>query len=152
MVAKKESFNYWEELTLEQMTKEQWEMLCDGCGLCCLHKFEDEATDEVFFTDVVCRYLDEETCRCQHYESRKQYVPDCLNIQPDWGEKFNWLPSTCAYRLLYQKKSLYDWHHLVSGDPDYVHMAGISVRGRAYSDADVSDDEVFLHIIDWVKS
>jgi len=70
MAAEKESFNYWEELTLEQMTKEQWEMLCDGCGLCCLHKFEDEATDEVFFTDVVCRYLDEETCRCQHYQSQ----------------------------------------------------------------------------------
>jgi len=152
MTINKQRLNFWEELSLEEMSKKQWEMLCDGCGLCCLHKFEDEYTSKIFFTDVVCQYIEEETCKCKHYESRNEYVPDCLNIKPDWGAKFNWLPSSCAYRLLYEKKSLHDWHPLVSGQRDSVHMAGISVRGRAFSDADISDEDIFSHIIEWVES
>lgn len=145
-----EKSNFWEVLSLDQMSDEQWEMLCDGCGRCCLHKFEDEDSGEVFFTDVACRYLDEETCKCPHYGLRQTYVPDCLSINSDWGDKFNWLPSTCAYRLLYQKKRLHEWHPLISGNTNSVHLAGISVRGRTYSDAEISDEQSYLHVIEWV--
>ena len=104
---------FWQTKTLEQMTSQEWESLCDGCGRCCLHKLEDEDTDEIYFTDVACHYLDEETCACPHYEDRQTYVPDCLTIKPNWGKKFNWLPSTCAYRLLYEGKDLFSWHPLL---------------------------------------
>ena len=97
------------------MSEREWESLCDGCGRCCLHKFEDDSSGDVYFTDVACHYLDEETCSCPHYEDRQKYVPDCLSINSNWEEKFNWLPSTCAYRLLYEGKSLHDWHPLISG-------------------------------------
>ncbi len=151
MQREKQNYNFWEELSLEQMSRDQWEMLCDGCGRCCLHKFEDEDSGEIFFTDVACRYLDEETCSCSHYNSRQTYVPNCLSIDSDWGDKFNWLPSTCAYRLLYEKKSLHDWHPLVSGNKESVHLAGISVRGRTFSDADINNEQTYLHVIEWVN-
>jgi len=141
---------FWQTKTLEEMTHVEWESLCDGCGRCCLHKIEDEDTDEIFFTDIACHLLDEESCSCPHYENRQSFVPDCLTIEPGWGKKFNWLPSTCAYRLLYENKSLFDWHPLVSGDRDSVHLAGISVRGRTYRDNEVSEDRLFEHVITWV--
>lgn len=142
---------FWQVLSLSEMTQTQWESLCDSCGRCCLHKIEDEETLDVYFTDVVCRYLDEETCQCPHYSMRQSFVPDCLTIDPDWGEKFNWLPSTCAYRLLHEGKPLFDWHPLISGDINSVHLAGVSVRGRTFRDDEIAPEEVFTHIIDWVK-
>ena len=105
-MSQKADTQFWQVLSLEQMTRRQWESLCDGCGRCCLHKLEDEDTDEIYFTDVACRYLDDETCQCPHYETRQSLVPDCLTIYPDWGKKFNWLPDTCAYRLLSEGKKL----------------------------------------------
>lgn len=141
---------FWQTKALDEMTLNEWESLCDGCGRCCLHKLEDEDTNEIHFTDVACHYLDEETCACPHYEDRQTYVPDCLTIKPDWGKKFNWLPSTCAYRLLYEGKDLFSWHPLVSGDKNSVHLAGISVRGRTYRDNEVSEDQLFEHVITWV--
>lgn len=143
--------NFWQTLTLSEMNQSQWESLCDGCGRCCLHKIEDEHTNEIFFTDVVCHYLDEETCRCPHYDNRQDYVPTCLSIEPDWGEKFKWLPKTCAYRLLSEGKDLPDWHPLISGDKDSIHWAGISVRGRTYTDNEIAEKDFFDHVIDWVK-
>ena len=144
------SDNFWETVPLNQMTKEQWESLCDNCGRCCLHKIEDSESNRVFFTNVVCRYLVEETCQCSNYTERKKLVPNCLSIEADWGEKFKWLPKTCAYRLLSERKKLYDWHPLVSGDKNTVHYAGISVRGRCYSDADVKENTFMNYVIDWV--
>jgi len=94
--------------------------------------------------------LDEEECTCPHYEDRQSYVPDCLSIKPNWGEKFNWLPSTCAYRLIYEGKDLPLWHPLISGDKNSVHLAGISVRGRTYRDNVVANDQLFEHVITWV--
>ena len=132
------------------MTTEEWESLCDGCGRCCLYKLKNKDSGDIYFTDVACHYLDEEDCTCQHYEDRQSYVPDCLSIEPNWGEKFNWLPSTCAYRLLYEGKDLPGWHHLISGDRNSVHLAGISVRGRTYSGNKVSKDQLFDHVITWV--
>lgn len=141
---------FWQTKTLDEMTPNEWESLCDGCGRCCLHKLEDEDNNEIHFTDVACHYLDEETCSCPHYEDRQTHVPDCLTIKPDWGKKFNWLPSTCAYRLLYEGKDLLSWHPLLSGDKNSVHLAGISVRGRTYRDNEVSEDRLFEHVITWV--
>ena len=89
---------FWERKSLEELSEREWESLCDGCGRCCLHKFEDDTSGDIYFTDVACQYLDEETCSCPHYHDRQKYVPDCLSITPNWEEKFNWLPSTCAYR------------------------------------------------------
>ncbi len=111
---------FWEIIGLADMSQQQWESLCDGCGCCCLHKLEDEDHKELYFTDVACRYLDDETCQCLHYQTRQSWVADCLSIKPDWGDKFNWLPDTCAYRLLYEVKPLYDWHPFISGSVNSV--------------------------------
>lgn len=146
----KTDLKFWETLSLAQMSRAQWESLCDSCGRCCLHKLEDEDTGDIYFTDVVCRYLNEQTCQCPHYSNRQEFVPDCLTIDPDWGDKFNWLPSTCAYRLLHEGKPLFDWHPLISKDPQSVHLAGISVRGRTFSDDKIKEKEIELHMIDWV--
>lgn len=142
---------FWQELSLSEMTRAQWESLCDGCGRCCLHKIEYEDTNEIYFTDVACRYLDEETCQCPHYGVRQSKVPDCLTIYPNWGKKFLWLPTTCAYRLLSENKPLFDWHPLISGDVNSVHLAGISVRGRTYRDDEIPQEEVYKHVINWVE-
>jgi uncharacterized cysteine cluster protein YcgN (CxxCxxCC family) len=143
--------NFWENTALEDMTRTQWESLCDNCGRCCLYKLEDEDTGDIYFTDVVCHYIDEQSCQCPHYEKRQQLVPSCLTISPDWGHKFNWLPSTCAYRLLHEKKPLFEWHPLVSGDIETVHLSGVSIRGRTFLDSEVDEYAIDLHIIDWVK-
>ncbi len=145
------SDNFWQTLSLSEMTYSQWESLCDGCGRCCLHKIEDEDSNEIYFTDIACRYLDEETCQCPHYQMRQRLVPDCLSIDPDWGKKFNWLPKTCAYRLLHEDKPLFDWHPLISGDTNSVHLAGISVRGRIFRDNEIPQEKIHQHVVDWVK-
>lgn len=142
---------FWTTHTLAQMSPKQWESLCDGCGRCCLHKLQDEDSGEIYFTDVACQYLDEETCQCSHYQTRQSLVPDCLSIQPDWGEKFTWLPDTCAYRLLSENKPLPDWHPLISGNANSVHLAGISVRGRTFGDDEVPEVDLFKHVINWVN-
>ena len=122
---------FWKTTSLDQMTDEQWELLCDGCGRCCLHKLRDEDTGEISFTDVSCRLLDTATCRCSKYETRQTWVPDCVALTPQTLPDMDWLPPTCAYRRLAEGRGLAWWHPLVSGDPATVHEAGISVRGRA---------------------
>ncbi len=113
------------------MTAGEWESLCDGCGKCCLNKLEFEDTGEIAFTNVACKLLDLHSCRCSDYRNRRKFVPDCVKLSPRNIEKIQWMPSSCAYRLLSEGKSLFDWHPLISGDPESVHKAGISMRGRA---------------------
>lgn len=129
------------------MTKAEWESLCDGCGKCCLHKIEDADRRRVFYTNVACRLLDLGSCRCMNYANRRKFVPDCVGLTSANLHELTWLPSTCAYRLLAEDKPLPWWHPLVSGDPETVHRAGISVRGRAIpeSRADILDH----HIVTW---
>ncbi len=113
------------------MTAGEWESLCDGCGKCCLNKLEFEDTGEIAFTNVACKLLDLHSCRCSDYRNRRKFVPDCVKLSPRNIEKIQWMPSSCAYRLLSEGKPLFDWHPLISGDPESVHKAGISMRGRA---------------------
>jgi uncharacterized cysteine cluster protein YcgN (CxxCxxCC family) len=141
--------DFWKRKPLSRMTPREWEALCDGCGKCCLNKLEDEDTGAVALTRVACRLLDDATCRCAHYENRHQFVPDCIVLRPDTIDKHAyWLPETCAYRLLAQGNPLPDWHPLISGTPQSVHDAGISVRGMTLSEFDIPEDEWEDHIIE----
>jgi len=121
---------FWRRKTLAELTLAEWESLCDGCGRCCLNKLEDLDTGRVYYTDVGCRLLDATTCRCKDYENRSEQIDDCVRLSPDNVADLKWLPPTCGYRLVAQGRDLYWWHPLVSGDPNTVHAAGISVRGR----------------------
>jgi uncharacterized cysteine cluster protein YcgN (CxxCxxCC family) len=124
---------FWRDKTLAEMTPAEWESLCDGCGKCCLHKLR-YADGTLKMTSVSCRLLDTETCRCSNYPKRKQLVPDCVMLSQDNLAGLDWLPDTCAYRLVNAGRDLFPWHPLVSGDPETVHTAGISVRGRCISE------------------
>lgn len=139
--------SFWQTKTLAEMSPSEWESLCDGCGKCCLHKLQDADTDEVFGTNVACRLLDLGTCRCTDYPNRKIKVPDCVQLSPETAGTLPWLPPTCAYRLLAHGNPLPDWHPLVSGDPETVHTAGISVRGRAVSEKQAGPLDA--HLVDW---
>ena len=124
---------FWRRKSLEEMTDLEWESLCDGCGRCCLNKLEEEGTDRTYYTDVGCRLLDGDTCRCRDYAHRLEKVEDCVQLTPESLKTITWLPPSCAYVLLAAGKDLYWWHPLVSGDPESVHAAGVSVRGRVGS-------------------
>ena len=138
---------FWKTTPLDRMTAEQWESLCDGCGRCCLHKLRDEDTDAVSHTNVACRLLDTESCRCTHYAIRQQRVPDCVSLTPADLATIDWLPPSCAYRLLAEGRDLRWWHPLVSGDPSTVVQSGASVRGRAVSERRAGPLE--HHVVDW---
>lgn len=140
---------FWRRKSLGEMDAGEWERLCDGCGRCCLNKLEDWDTGEVYWTDIACSELDCESCRCTSYADRFAVVPDCIDLTPDQVGELTWLPPTCAYRLIDEGKPLYDWHPLVSGDPESVHRAGISVRGRAVPEAGLTVEDYEDHLVDW---
>ncbi len=141
--------DFWRTKQLEEMSDEEWESLCDGCALCCLHKLEDVETGEVHYTNVVCRFMTDD-CRCSRYPERHQLVPDCVELTAADARSFSWLPASCAYRLLAEGQELKEWHPLVSGRAESVHEAGISVRGRVISETHVHPDELETHIVRWV--
>jgi len=140
MTAMREKF--WQTVKLKNMTPQEWEALCDGCGKCCLNKIEFEDTNEIAFTRVACKLLDGTSCFCSKYETRRNYVPDCVQLTPKkLPEIAYWLPKTCAYRRLHEGKSLPDWHYLVTGDRESIHRAQASVRGWTVPEYQVSEDD-----------
>jgi uncharacterized cysteine cluster protein YcgN (CxxCxxCC family) len=141
--------NFWKTKKLSEMTLEEWESLCDNCGKCCLHKLEDEDTGDIYFTRVACKLLDLDTCRCTDYAERTRLVPDCLDLKQHDFAEFNWLPATCAYRLLIDGQDLPSWHPLLSGSPDSVLEAGVSIRSFALKESGIDDLED--HIIEWLE-
>ena len=139
---------FW-ELPLKELSRPEWEALCDGCGKCCLNKLEDEDTGEVALTRVACRLLDGTSCQCSKYATRHQYVPECIVLTPKTIPKnLYWLPRTCAYKLRFEGKPLPSWHPLLTGDPNSVHDAGVSVQGLTLSEVEVSDEDWENHIIE----
>ena len=132
---------FWERKSLAEMTAREWESLCDGCGLCCLVRFEDELTGDIMPTRVHCRLFDPHACRCTNYENRKAHVPDCVKLEPGNIDELHWMPRSCAYRRLNEGKPLPRWHPLITGDPESVHAAGVSVRGQTISETLLADPE-----------
>jgi uncharacterized cysteine cluster protein YcgN (CxxCxxCC family) len=141
---------FWRRKTLEEMTSQEWESLCDGCGRCCLMKLEDEDDGTVYTTDVGCRLLDKASCRCGDYPNRRKEVPDCIQLTPALTHSLKWLPPSCAYRLVAQGKDLPWWHPLVSGRPETVVEAGISAAGRvSATENEVATDDLAARIVTW---
>lgn len=140
---------FWRRKSLSEMTGEEWESLCDGCARCCLMKLENEDDGAVFHTDIACRLLDCHSCRCADYDNRSAKVPDCIPLSPDRVSALFWLPPSCAYRLVAEGRDLYWWHPLVSGDPETVHQAGVSVRGRTCPEESVAAEDMEDRIVSW---
>jgi uncharacterized cysteine cluster protein YcgN (CxxCxxCC family) len=143
------SKRFWEHKPLARMTQPEWEALCDGCGKCCLNKLEDEDTGEVALTCVACRLFDDTTCRCAQYDIRHQFVPECIVLKPEnLDQHMYWMPQTCAYRLLWEGKPLFNWHPLISGSAETVHTAGVSMQHSTVSEFETPEEEWEDHIIE----
>lgn len=139
---------FWKRKTLTEMNQEEWESLCDGCGLCCLQKLEDEDDPAaIYYTRIACKLLDRDSCQCSNYSNRRQQVPDCIQLTPKDAGDFAWLPPSCGYRLVAEGEDLPPWHHLVCGDRKAVHKAGISQAGRMLAEDAVDEDDWEEHII-----
>lgn len=145
---KKQKKPFWEAKTLEQMSPEEWDTLCDGCGRCCLIKLEDDDTNLVHTTRLACSLLDVKSCSCRDYPNRHKVMHDCLSIDPESLKELDWLPSSCAYRRIADGRGLAWWHHLVSGSKDTVHEAGISVRNFARTERGIKNTSFYRYIID----
>lgn len=141
--------HFWEDKTLAQMSKNEWESLCDGCGKCCLNKIIDDETEELHFTNVACQLLHTKTCQCQKYEQRFKLVKDCVKVSLDDIEQFHWLPASCAYRLLVEDKPLPAWHPLLTGSKSAMHAGGFSIRGKTISETKIDPDNLTDYIAIW---
>lgn len=140
---------FWQTTSLADMTTDEWESLCDGCGKCCVIKLEDVDDGAIYYTDVGCKLLDAGTCRCKDYDNRKSIVSDCVILTPQTLDALPWMPKSCAYRRLHEGRGLPDWHPLVTGDADSTNKAGKSVQGKIFTEGDIADDDYPDHIKDW---
>ena len=140
---------YWMKKSLKDLTQEEWEALCDGCGQCCLFRLEDEDTGEIFTTNIACKLLCHETCTCLDYSHRFEIIPNCLQLSSENVAKLSWLPRTCAYRLVSVHMDLPEWHPLKTGRSESVHQAGISVKGKIISEELVDSEQYFDYVVDW---
>jgi len=143
------SLPFWKTKSMTEMSRNEWESLCDGCGKCCLIRMEDAEDGRIYNTDVACKLLDGSTCRCKDYTNRHATVPDCVVLRPDNVQKLVWIPQTCAYRLIANGEDLPDWHYLVSGSRDTIHEAGMSVKDLTVSELDVGEWDHVNRITLW---
>jgi len=143
--------SFWQQ-PLSELDSQQWEALCDGCAQCCLVKLEDDKTGDVYQTAASCQLLDTDNCRCQDYTHRLQRIPECVQVTLEKPEQFEWMPETCAYRLLYEGKVLPDWHPLISGSATTVHESGISVKSYAISEEFIHPEQLEEFIVKKVFS
>lgn len=140
---------FWEEKQLHELNQVEWELLCDGCGLCCLQKLQDDETEEIFYTAISCQFLDANSCRCKVYEKRFEYLPECLNLNyQTFYTALPWLPPSCAYKRIHEGKPLAEWHPLVSKDNNAIHRHQRSVRHFAVSENEVAEDDWQDYLID----
>ncbi len=139
--------NFWKGKTLEELSPEEWETLCDGCGQCCLYKLEDEESGDLYLTNVVCRFLDLKSCQCQVYAERHQAVPTCIQLTPQNVFELKWIPPTCAYKLVAEGKPLPKWHPLISGNSQSIRDAEFFVGGRIISESEVDMDDLENYVI-----
>ncbi len=142
--------DFWRNHNIEELAQDEWEALCDGCALCCLHKLQDEDTGDIAVTDVCCKYLDMEACRCTDYDNRHSIVPDCVPFNSETAKAFYWLPETCAYRRMAENKPLPYWHYLESGDKTLVHSLLVSARDQSISEDLVHPDLWQERVVRWV--
>lgn len=143
---------YWKAKTLEELTDEEWEGLCDGCGRCCLQKLECEDSGDIFYTNLTCKQLDTESCRCKDYTNRTKIVSACMSLRQLNDEDWYFMPTTCAYRLIKEGKALKDWHPLIFGSDEKMIAEGISIKGQlTISEADVAEEDFEEHVIQWVE-
>ena len=143
--------NFWQQKKLVEMNRQEWESLCDGCAKCCLIKLQDDETDEVAYTNIVCQYMDEKNCQCIEYQDRNTLVPRCVWLKPEMVDEFFWLPDTCAYRLVSEGRDLPSWHHLISGSSETVHQQGISIKNKVINERFVHNEDEQEYVIHWVK-
>lgn len=142
---------FWKNYSLDQMTQAEWEAVCDGCGLCCLVKLEDEDSNEVCYTKVSCKLLDCKTAQCSDYPNRLQHVPDCIQLTYQGLQEIKWLPSSCGYRRLNEGKNLPSWHYLNTGSRESVIKARKSAAGRCTSEVEINEDDIDDYIVRWVR-
>jgi uncharacterized cysteine cluster protein YcgN (CxxCxxCC family) len=144
---------FWKEKTLAEMSREEWESLCDHCGKCCLTKLEDaseeDETGSIYYTDIVCDLFNKKDGTCTDYWNRETLVPTCLRLTQDNLDQIEWLPLSCAYRRIMEGRGLADWHHLVSGDKNTIHKTGNSVIGKVVFEKDVDENDLEEHIVEW---
>ena len=142
---------FWKTYPLDQLNQAEWEALCDGCGLCCLVKLEDDETQEVAYTKVACKLLDCKRARCSDYPNRLVHVTDCIQLTPEKLQSIHWLPPSCAYRRLNEGKNLPSWHYLNTGTRDSIIKARKSAAGRCVSETEVHEDDLEDYIVRWVR-
>ncbi|MBV1908955.1 MAG: YcgN family cysteine cluster protein [Kangiellaceae bacterium] len=139
---------FWENTPFDELNPKQWEQICDGCAQCCAHKLQDDETDEIFLTNIVCQHLDMKKCQCSVYGNRHVHVPDCIKITPENANRLNWIPDTCGYRLLANGKPLPEWHPLVTGEQESTHLSNMSVTGKVISETDIDIDELEDYLVE----
>jgi uncharacterized cysteine cluster protein YcgN (CxxCxxCC family) len=142
---------FWKNKSLCEMNEDEWELICDHCGRCCLIKLQDVDTNKVFYTNVACQLLNPITCLCTAYNKRKKIIKSCLDLSPEVVPDLDWLPDTCAYKRLAHGKDLDWWHPLISGNMNSVVKAGISISGKVISEKDIDLAKLEDYVIDWIE-
>lgn len=157
---------FWQTKTLQEMSRQEWESLCDGCAKCCLHKFiDDEDTDEtsellptdhikqgeqMVYSNIVCYLLNDKTCQCSQYQKRTTLVPDCVQLTQENLDDVFFMPPSCTYRRLKEGRGLPSWHPLLhKGKKSAMHKSGMSVRGKVVKDDDVELEDFEDYIVKW---